>query len=313
MGRQDAEDSCTIGTAQVDDCRDGDHAYASSSVSGNAQIFQPEESRTSSSSLRLDYFAETSTPTPTPFTIIASRPPANDDEVHKVGRTTGWSHGSVQWASTADPACPGDPISTYHKMVEDDEYWKCLTRADFVSEGGDSGAPVFVRPSNTSNNVFLVGVNFGGSRDTGARFFIPIDRVYAESLDRGYDWKPAALRVVPVVDVVLGQGVLEYVTKTLNGTKVLAKFHAKDFGSVVLHYKAALFKNGTRVTSVGEVTSFPEGQGDSTIRYAIFDISGLSASQRVGDFTVAVRACTDAAFTTCGGYGPQGKVLPISP
>ena len=122
---------------------------------------------------------------------------------------------------------------------------KCLTSADFVAAGGDSGAPVFVHPSDTSTNVFLVGIHYASLGPTlgSTKRFIPIDRVYAESLDRGYDWKPAALRVVPVVDVVLGQGVLEYVTKTLDGTEVLAKFHAKDFGSVVLHYKAALFKN----------------------------------------------------------------------
>lgn len=164
---------------------------------------------------------------------------------------------------------------------------------------------MFVRATDPDTDVFLVGVLYGRYRST--KLFIPIDRVYAESLDRRYDWEASALRVVPVVDVVLGQGVLEYVTKTLDGTEVLAKFHAKDFGSTVLHYKAALFKNGARVTSVGEVTSFPEGAGDPTVRFASFDISGLSASQRVGDFTVAVCACTDAAFTTCGGYGPHSR------
>ena len=111
LPRQAAESNCIIGNTRVKNCRSGDHAYATSTVSGSAQIFKANQSRAKRDAIGLDHFTASSTGL---LTIIASRPPAKNDKVNKVGRTTGWTEGEVKWASggSADPACPGGPAQS---------------------------------------------------------------------------------------------------------------------------------------------------------------------------------------------------------
>ena len=173
LPRKAAESSCTIGNTQVSNCRSGDQAYATSTVQGSVQIFRAKQRRAEEDAISLNHFAKTSTGSP--FTIIASRPPAQGDEVNKVGRTTGWSFAEVEWTSgtSSDPACPGDPLSTRDNLIEGN-YQKCVTRTGYVSEGGDSGSPVFTRVPRSSDKVFLVGVHYGYRSPN--KVFIPIDR-----------------------------------------------------------------------------------------------------------------------------------------
>ena len=48
--------------------------------------------------------------------------------------------------------------------------------------------------------MILVGVHYGVHRLSGDALFIPIDRVYAESLRHGKDWASAELRPIPSLD-----------------------------------------------------------------------------------------------------------------
>ena len=82
---------------------------------------------------------------------------------------------------------------------DDDSHWECVASAAYLSKGGDSGSPVFVR-RGSGNDVVLVGVHVRNRPDPTAAGFIPIDRIYAESLAQGYDWNPIQLRPVPVLD-----------------------------------------------------------------------------------------------------------------
>ena len=191
-------------------------------------------------------------------------------------------------------------------------YQKCLTIVSYVSEGGDSGSPVFVRKSSSNTDVYLVGVHFGDYTQSRKRF-IPIDRVYAESLKRGYDWKPIELRVVPVLDDTEGNNPIESVRFEQSDTKITAQFGPQDIGSAVLYYRAALSRGNTNmsttVANIGEasIVEVTDSQGITIQHKASFDVSGLSASEKMGTWTVRVRACTDPAGTTCGGYGSAGS------
>ena len=102
------------------------------------------------------------------------------------------------------------------------------------------------------------------------------------------------------------------------GETIRAIFKARDFTPRAgLTYNAALFRTvGTVTTKLMELTSFINAtvnvdDNTVTVKRADFDISGLSAGQRTGTFTVAVSACTDGTPSRCGAYGSHGSILLI--
>jgi len=77
--------------------------------------------------------------------------------VEKVGRTTGWTWGTVS-ASCVDLIVPSDNYAI-----------RCATKADMWSGDGDSGAPIFtqVNPSDpSSSSITLLGALGGGDGAT---------------------------------------------------------------------------------------------------------------------------------------------------
>lgn len=98
--------------------------------------------------------------------------------LHKVGRTTGWTSGTV--STTCAQVKAISPISG-------NSWWlKCQYKArtvasppQVISQTGDSGSPVFAR-IGTSDDVILHGILWGGNR-AGTRFvFSPISGVERE-------------------------------------------------------------------------------------------------------------------------------------
>ncbi len=186
--------------------------------------------------------------------------------------------------------------------------------AGYVSAPGDSGSPVFVWNSTTADDVVLVGIHFA-HRGASARF-VPIDRVYAESLDRGYDWGPAEMRPVPVLDHPGDQNEVE--TLEPEGDQVVATFLANEFTppeyDPVLYYVATLFRNRVAVASTSTFEDVPRAGPDDMSplrRTARFDVSEFSTVEKTGAFTVAVKACVDAARTICGEHGSHGTIEPL--
>jgi hypothetical protein len=96
--------------------------------------------------------------------------PLTGDVVHKVGRTTGWTYGSVI-ATCADLRVGGTDITML-----------CQSLAIAGDDHGDSGSPVFSR-IGSSTNVKLVGILWGGGDDPtlGHLFaFSPLENVEQE-------------------------------------------------------------------------------------------------------------------------------------
>jgi hypothetical protein len=90
--------------------------------------------------------------------------------VHKVGRTTGWTYGSVI-ATCADVNVGGTDITML-----------CQSLVIAGDDHGDSGSPVFSRIGN-STNVKLVGILWGGGEDPdlGHLFvFSPLENIEQE-------------------------------------------------------------------------------------------------------------------------------------
>ena len=318
--------SCNIAgaTTQPSSCRRGDQAYARSTASPaptfrNGYIFKPKAKFTGTGSITINHYTENLSSAR--FKIVAARPPIPNETVNKVGRTTGWTSGTVKSYQNGDPACPGSP-----RGIEDNSggssglYYECLTKTDYHSLLNDSGSPVFVLNDDsvtTDVEVSLVGVHWGttasnpsSSEVTADPAFIPIDMIYAESLAQGYDWLPAELRAVPVLDNGdRGENL------TREGNTIKATFDAKDFAPTqrgVLTYQAALFRNGTAGSNIiARTTTFT---GDTIqvarenvpVKVAAFDIADLS-----GTFTVAVRACTAETTPKCGDYGSHGNMSTV--
>ena len=221
--------------------------------------------------------------------------------VHKVGRTTGWTSNRTNTGRCL--AESRGPITV-----------PCAVYTAYVSAPGDSGSPVFVWNSTTPDDVVLVGIHFA-HRGASARF-VPIDRVYAESLDRGYDWGPAEMRPVPVLDHPGDQNEVE--TLEPEGDQVVATFLANEFTppeyDPVLYYVATLFRNRVAVASTSTFEDVPRAGPDDMSplrRTARFDVSEFSTVEKTGAFTVAVKACVDAARTICGEHGSHGTIEPL--
>jgi hypothetical protein len=96
--------------------------------------------------------------------------PLAGDVVHKVGRTTGWTYGTVI-ATCADTNISSSDISLL-----------CQSRVRAGAGGGDSGSPVFYR-TGSSTKVKLAGILWGGSTDPqlGPTYvFSPLENIEEE-------------------------------------------------------------------------------------------------------------------------------------
>ena len=177
-----------------DNCTIGDQSYgkvsAGSSLS-NGYIFKPDTAPASHDDAlhtpKIQYF--TGDRATDRFEIVSARPPIVGDVVHKVGRTTGWTSGEVIGLDVADPdpTCPGGFLGLSENQRHDppgtETYIECLSYAEFGAAGGDSGSPVFVRISTSTDDVIFVGVLFGQAGFKGV--FVPIDRVYGGVAEAG--------------------------------------------------------------------------------------------------------------------------------
>ena len=313
-------------TAAVETMRTLRGSTRDPTLTSSSRIFRPESGNTTNdfNSPRIDYFAEDASQT---FVIVGTRPPDKDDTVHKVGRTTGWTSGAVknfEQEGGNDPSCPGDELDAgAHKVhadeatTTDDYYIECLVKAVFAVDRGDSGSPVFVYMNEFSTasarKVLLVGVIYG-RRSTSIGSFIPIERIYAESLMRGYDWLPDTLRPVPTLDLVR-----ETLELADDGSAIVATFDdmENDFSpGRGLTYQAVLHRMSGRALSPvqdanGDLIKEVVAKDDLIAR---FEVSRIPSAQRSGEFSVRVRLCPyvddpDAAVATdahCGGYGSDG-------
>ena len=103
------------------------------------------------------------------FKIIGINSMLVGEIVNKVGRTTGWT------AGTAQGTCIDTRVGTRSPIR-----WVllCTTFAGYLSRGGDSGSPVFIRRGEDSDYVELIGINWGSAGDVGV--FSSIDAVFDE-------------------------------------------------------------------------------------------------------------------------------------
>jgi hypothetical protein len=104
------------------------------------------------------------------FTITAEGSAVFGQTVHKIGRTTGWTQGSVR----------GTCVNT--NVGGSDITQLCQTWVSAFAGGGDSGSPVFRRPG-TGSNVTLLGILWGGSAlSDGTTLYIysPISNIETE-------------------------------------------------------------------------------------------------------------------------------------
>ncbi len=142
-------------------CRRSDAArarYASGTASTLGRIARP--SGADNGSLRI---AGT-------FTITAEGSAVFGQQVHKIGRTTGWTRGSVR-GTCVNTNVDGTNITQL-----------CQTWVSAGAGPGDSGSPVF-RRQGTGSNVTLLGILWGGTiLPDGSSLYIysPISNIEAE-------------------------------------------------------------------------------------------------------------------------------------
>ena len=86
--------------------------------------------------------------------------------VHKVGRTTGTSSGTVLATCQDFPQVGGSAAVL------------CAQTANYNASGGDSGAPVWVpyNPSQPNTTPAVAGIHFGSAGST--RYFSPIGNIW---------------------------------------------------------------------------------------------------------------------------------------
>ncbi len=95
--------------------------------------------------------------------ITGEKPsPAQDEWVDKVGQVTGWTYGKTTKLCL--------DIAREHGGADDPNptkiAWRCQNHADYGSQPGDSGGPVFVW--NGDNTVTLMGIHIGRNKYGGA-------------------------------------------------------------------------------------------------------------------------------------------------
>jgi hypothetical protein len=101
------------------------------------------------------------------FSITAEGNPVVGQTANKVGRTTGWTRGSIT-ATCVNVNVSGSNITQL-----------CQTVVSAGVAGGDSGSPVFLQPNTGSNNVTLLGILWGGS-GSSTFIFSPISNIESE-------------------------------------------------------------------------------------------------------------------------------------
>jgi hypothetical protein len=100
------------------------------------------------------------------FNITAEGAASVGQTVHKIGRTTGWTRGSVSGTCVN--------VNVFMSNITQ----LCQTFVSAGVGGGDSGSPVFRRQGSTSN-VTLVGILWGGS-GSSLYVFSPISNIEME-------------------------------------------------------------------------------------------------------------------------------------
>ena len=312
-----------------DDCTIGDQSYGEKPSSSGATfrtgyIFKPSNGPIGSDFAlpkpKIQYF--TGSASTDRFHIVATRAPKKLEEVYKVGRTTGWTKGRVREGT--DPTCPGGMVGTGDNRRGVDEYIECLSYVNgLATAGGDSGSPVFSK-QGASDDVILLGVLYAQAGGQG--IFIPIDRIYAESLRQGYDWDNESLRPIPSLDES-GESLVE-MAETASTRVISATFMIHDF-SPSLFYEAELFRDGTatgdgcyvsidmRHTKLGyadesDTANCSTFEGPTMLARQVLNtikVSFEGLTQTGGIYTVKLRACMrDASGTAqCGKPGSAGS------
>ncbi len=97
--------------------------------------------------------------------------PQMGDQLHKIGRTTGWTGGLVSRTCVHLPAFNPDRSDTGITML-------CQHFIAAGSAGGDSGAPIFELLSR--NRAVLVGLLWGGDTTTGTSVFSGLREIEQE-------------------------------------------------------------------------------------------------------------------------------------
>jgi len=100
------------------------------------------------------------------FRITGTGVALQGQTVNKVGRSTGWTQGTVTAVCVHEPLNPPSPT----------QFLLCQTEANYNSAGGDSGSPVFMIEGST-DNVTLVGIHWGMWLPAGPRVFSPFGQV----------------------------------------------------------------------------------------------------------------------------------------
>ena len=170
--------------------------------------------------------------------------------------------------------------------------------------------------------MILVGVHYGVHRLSGNALFIPIDRVYAESLRHGKDWASAELRPIPSLDHTD-----EGLQLGADNETVTATFVKDDF-SPTLFYQASLFPASdsndfdTWDPVEGSECYVSRDDRNTWLSYPVRRCAGVSEAisgfitvpldvtevDRSGDYIVRLRACMEdeSGSVMCGRKGSAG-------
>lgn len=143
-------------------CRTSDASralYASSTESARGKIARTTGVNNGSLTVDGEFTIDAQNNTATSFSGV----------VHKVGRTTGWSSGTVN-GSCATVNVSGSNIQLLCQTL--------VAGSGTVVGGGDSGSPVFQLGSN--NSVTLVGILWGGSSAGDLFVFSPLKNIQDE-------------------------------------------------------------------------------------------------------------------------------------
>ena len=295
----------------IENCVRADHAYATAASNGtysNNGILQLGEETLSDVASLLKPLIEQFENSNQTFTIVKARPPLASDMFHKVGKSTGWTSGmvprSILLGSPPSSSCLGGTQNMSLRNPAQSSLpvynIECRTQATYLSALGDSGSPVFVRTEESSDDVILVGVH--NARPDGYAAFVPIDRIYAESLMAGMDWTPDTLRPLPELDLE-GKAPLER-----SETQIVAHFIEDDFSNAYnMRYEATLLRRASDTSSFEQVNDPNLATVSRTMPMATFDFSRVLENYRNGTITVGVRMCVQQIGNNnnyCGTFRP---------
>jgi hypothetical protein len=104
-----------------------------------------------------------------PYYVVSGVTAYLDNGIFKVGRTTGFTTGTVT------DLCVNAP--QYDESGDTGRTMLCQTVADYYSAGGDSGSPVVM---NSGGTYYWVGIHWGGAPGVDGKLFSPWHSVLAE-------------------------------------------------------------------------------------------------------------------------------------